>query len=101
MTSEDWGPIPPGFLLVSHPKRDLRILYGCGSNQWYYFGVSALPNLVCFSGDWDVHWGIPGVLTHGHINIERPIWKYNFKARSEIDIRLAFLNAACSGLRKR
>ena len=31
-----------------------------------HFGVGAPPILVCFSGDWDVHWGY-GVLTHGHI----------------------------------
>ena len=35
-----------------------------GQNQWYHVGVGAPPLLVCFSGDWDVHWGY-GVLTHG------------------------------------
>ena len=28
-----------------------------GQNQWYHFGVDALPILVHFSGDWDVHRG--------------------------------------------
>ena len=31
-----------------------------------HFGVGALPILVHFSGDRDVHWGY-GILTHGHI----------------------------------
>ena len=35
-----------------------------GQNQWYHFGVDAPPSLVDFSGDWDVHWGLTGVLTH-------------------------------------
>ena len=35
-----------------------------GQHQWYDFGVGASPVLVYFSGDWDVHWGITGVLTH-------------------------------------
>ena len=26
-------------------------------NQWYHFGISAPPNFVYFSGDWDVYWG--------------------------------------------
>ena len=33
---------------------------------WNHVGVGAPPILVCFSGDWDVHWGY-GILTHGHI----------------------------------
>ena len=37
-----------------------------GQNQWYHFGVGALPILVYSSGDWDVHWGY-GILTHGHV----------------------------------
>ena len=36
-----------------------------GHNQWYHFEVGAPPNLVFFSGDWDVHWGYE-LLTHGH-----------------------------------
>ena len=44
----------------------LEAAYGCGSKPfWHHFGVGAPPILVCFSGDWDVHWGY-GVLTHGH-----------------------------------
>ena len=31
-----------------------------------HFGVGAPPIIVCFSGDWDVHWGY-GLLTHGHV----------------------------------
>ena len=38
-----------------------------GQNPWDRFGVAAPPILVYFSGDWDVHWGIAGLLTHGHI----------------------------------
>ena len=38
-----------------------------GQNQWYHFGVGAPPILVYFSGDWDVHWGITGLLTHPHV----------------------------------
>ena len=34
------------------------------------FGVGALPILVYFSGDWDVHWGY-WILTHGQI---RMVW---------------------------
>ena len=37
-----------------------------GQNQWYHFGVGAAPIFVCFSGDWDVHWGY-GFLTHRHV----------------------------------
>ena len=29
-----------------------------GQNQWYHFGVGAAPILVCFRGDWDVHWEV-------------------------------------------
>ena len=43
------------------PSRDQKAV---GQNQWYHFGVGAPPILVCFSGDWDVHWGY-GLLTHG------------------------------------
>ena len=39
---------------------------GCGSNQWYHFGIGAPPNLAYVSGCWDVHWGY-GFLTHGHM----------------------------------
>ena len=39
-----------------------------GQNQWYHFGVGALPILVNFSGDWDVHRGY-GLLTHGHMQL--------------------------------
>ena len=38
-------------------------------NQWYHFGIGAPPILAYFSGDWDVHWGVTGVLTHGHLKI--------------------------------
>ena len=38
-----------------------------GQNQWYHLGVGAPPILVYFSWDWDVHWGLTGVLTHGHV----------------------------------
>ena len=38
-------------------SRDLAMV----QNQWYHFGIGAPPILVCFSGDWDVHWGY-GVL---------------------------------------
>ena len=39
-----------------------------GQNQWYHFGVGAPPILEpIFSGDWDVHWGVTRLLTHGHI----------------------------------
>ena len=38
-----------------------------GQNQWYHFGVGAPPILVYFSGDWDVHWGLTGLLTHGEV----------------------------------
>ena len=31
-----------------------------GQHQWYHFGVGAPPNLVVFSGDWDVHLGVRG-----------------------------------------
>ena len=40
--------------LVSRPKMGPM---ATGQNQWYHFGVCAPPNLVYFSGDWDVHWG--------------------------------------------
>ena len=30
-----------------------------GQHQWYHFGLGAPPILLCFSGDWDVHWGYP------------------------------------------
>ena len=43
-----------------------------GQNQGYYFGVGALPMLVYFSGDWDVHWGY-GLLTRGHLTMERTV----------------------------
>ena len=38
-----------------------------GQNQWYHVGVGAPPILVYFSGDWDVHSGLTGLFTHGHI----------------------------------
>ena len=38
-----------------------------GHNQWYHFGVGAPHVLVYFSGDWDVHWGLTGLLTHGQM----------------------------------
>ena len=38
-----------------------------GQNQC--FGVGAPPILVYFSGDWDVHWGVTGSLTHGHFTL--------------------------------
>ena len=25
-----------------------------------------------FGGDWDVHWGVTGILTHGHVSVEVP-----------------------------
>ena len=40
-------------------------------NQWYHFGIGAPPILVCFSGDWDVHWGY-GVWTHDHSTFVKP-----------------------------
>ena len=36
-----------------------------GQHQWYHFGIGA-PILI-YSGDWDVHWGITGVLTRSHL----------------------------------
>ena len=52
-----------GVLLLGCPTHfDMAMV----QNQWYHFGIDAPPNLVYFSGDWDVHWGY-GVLTHGHI----------------------------------
>ena len=51
---------------------------GCGSNQWYHFGVGAPPILVYFRGDWDVYWGY-WILTHGQVihfdadNFERDV----------------------------
>ena len=39
-----------------------------GQNQWYHFGVGVPPILVYFGGHWDVHWGITGLLTHGHVS---------------------------------
>ena len=39
-------------------------------NQWFHWGIGALPILVYFSGDWDVHWEY-GALTHGHIHSNR------------------------------
>ena len=38
-----------------------------GSKPMVHFEVGAPPILVCFSGDWDVHWGY-GILTHGHVS---------------------------------
>ena len=32
--------------------------------------IGAPPILVYFSGDWDVHWGVTGVLTHGHVAVD-------------------------------
>ena len=26
-----------------------------------------------FSGDWDVHWGVSGILTYGHMNQPTPV----------------------------
>ena len=44
-----------------------------GQNQWYHVGIGALPNLVCFSGDWDVHWGYDlGFDPWSYVNLERP-----------------------------
>ena len=43
-----------------------------GQNQWYHFGVGARPILVCFCGDWDVHWGYD-ILTHGHVYQKNPL----------------------------
>ena len=37
-------------------SRDMAV----GQNQWYHFGVGAPSILVCFSGNWDVHWGYGG-----------------------------------------
>ena len=34
-----------------------------GQNQWYHLGVGASPIFVYFSGDWDVYWGLTGLLT--------------------------------------
>ena len=34
-----------------------------------HFGVGAPPSLV-YSGDWDVHWGATGLLTHGQVASE-------------------------------
>ena len=39
-----------------------------GQNQWDHFGVGAPPILVYFSGDWDVHCGLTGLLTHGQMD---------------------------------
>ena len=36
-------------------------------NQWYHVEIGAPPMLVSFSGNWDVHWGLTGLLTHGHV----------------------------------
>ena len=46
---------------------NILALHGCGSNQWYHFGVGAPPILVYFSRDSDVHWGY-GVSTQVHID---------------------------------
>ena len=43
-----------------------------GQHQWYHFGVGAPPILVYFSGDWDVHWGLNGRLTHGNFSSLAP-----------------------------
>ena len=44
-------------------------ILSCGSKPMvpFYFGVGALPILGYFSGDWDVHWGLTWVLTHGQM----------------------------------
>ena len=46
-------------------KRSPRGAYG--QNARYHIEVGAPPILVYFSGDWDVHWGLTEVLTHGHM----------------------------------
>ena len=43
--------------------------YGCGSKPMVPIGVGAPLISVYFSGDWDVHWGLTGILTHGHIRL--------------------------------
>ena len=42
-----------GLLNIWNPRLDAAV----GQNQWYHFGVGALPILVYFDGDWDVHRG--------------------------------------------
>ena len=62
--------------------------YGCGSKPMVPFFSGAPPVLVYLSGDWDVHWGITGLSTHGHTregdNSKAPeglIWGGASKAR--------------------
>ena len=42
-----------------------------GQNQWYHSGVIRCTThfRTHFSGDWDVHWGLAGLLTHSHIRM--------------------------------
>ena len=55
-----------GQLLMRAFRPDCQTLLAVGQNQWYHFGIGALPILVYSSGDWDVHWRY-AVLTHGHL----------------------------------
>ena len=61
LLSEFEADIRPSKLLIFVPA-------GCGSNQWYHFGVGAPPIFVYFSGDWDVHRGY-WILTHGQLSL--------------------------------
>ena len=49
-----------------------------GQNQWYHFGVGEFTThfRTYFSGDWDVHWGITGLLTQPYetFHTSRTIW---------------------------
>ena len=40
-----------------------------GQNQRNHFGVGTTHFRTYFGGDWDVHWGLTGLWTHGHISL--------------------------------
>ena len=58
------GPLFKPQLRLPDVSREAQM--AVGQNQWYHFGVGALPILVYFSWDWDVHWGY-GLLNHSQI----------------------------------
>ena len=53
----------------THPENLYQFWpYGCGSKPMVPFRGGCTTHFrTDFSGDWDVHWGRTGILTHGHI----------------------------------
>ena len=67
----DFVIILPGFLRWC--EMDCATIHSMGGcpNQWHPILVGRCTThfRTYFSGDWDVHWGLTGVLTHSHMAV--------------------------------